>query len=101
MPLEASSKDDWLHTDETTSDWLNKLTNHVIMYSATSASWDKTAFAFHFLDVLCALKVGSWSFEGIIILLIYFLNCWKALFTKQYASFSKKGRVKSIRSAIL
>ena len=28
------------------------------------------------------LKVGSWSFEGIIILLIYFLNGRKALFTK-------------------
>ena len=29
------------------------------------------------------LNVGSWSFEGIIILLIYFLNCRKALFTKK------------------
>ena len=29
------------------------------------------------------LKVGSWSFEGIIILQIYFLNCRKALFTKK------------------
>ena len=29
------------------------------------------------------LKVGSWRFEGIIILLIYFLNCRKALFTKK------------------
>ena len=30
-----------------------------------------------------ALKVGSWDIEGIIILLIHFLNCWKALFTKK------------------
>ena len=29
------------------------------------------------------LKVGTLSFEGIIILLIYFLNCRKALFTKK------------------
>ena len=28
------------------------------------------------------LKVGTWSFEGIIILLICFLNCRKVLFTK-------------------
>ena len=29
------------------------------------------------------LKVGSWSFEGFIILLIYFLNCWrKVLFQR-------------------
>ena len=37
-----------------------------------------------------ALKVGSWSLEGIIILLIYFLNCRKALFAKKQASVSKK-----------
>ena len=48
-----------------------------------------------------SLKVGSWSFEGIIILLIYFLHCWKALFTKKSASFCKKYRVKSIRLAVL
>ena len=47
------------------------------------------------------LKVGSWNFEGIIILLIYFLNCRKALLTKKQASFSKRERVKSIRLAIL
>ena len=29
------------------------------------------------------LKVGSCRFEGIIILLIHFLNCQKALFTKK------------------
>ena len=29
------------------------------------------------------LKVGSWRFEGIIILLIYFLNCQKTQFTKK------------------
>ena len=28
------------------------------------------------------LKVGSWSFECITILQIYFLNCWKTLFTR-------------------
>ena len=30
-----------------------------------------------------ALKVGSWSFEFIIILLIYFLNCRKAIFKRK------------------
>ena len=29
------------------------------------------------------LKVGSFSFECIMILLIYFINCPKALFTRQ------------------
>ena len=33
------------------------------------------------LDFL--FKVGFWSLEGIIMLLIYFLNCRKAHFTKQ------------------
>ena len=33
--------------------------NHVIPYSATSASSDKTAFAFNFLDALCALKSSN------------------------------------------
>ena len=47
--------------------------------------------------VVPLLKVGSCRFEGIIILLIHFLNCQKALFTKKLASFSKKYRVKSIR----
>ena len=42
------------------------------------------------------LKVGSWSFEGIIILLIYFLNYWKALFTR-----NKSVSVKSIELNIL
>ena len=48
------------------------------------------------------LKVDSWSFEDIIILLPgnYFLNCQKALFHKEI-SFSKKYRVKSVRLAVL
>ena len=43
-----------------------------------------------------ALKVSSWSFEGIILLLIYFLNCRKALFTK-----NKQVSVKSIELNVL
>ena len=34
-------------------------------------------------SVIEPLKVGSWSFECIIIFLIYFLNCRKALFTRK------------------
>ena len=33
------------------------------------------------------LKVGSFSFECIIILLIYFINCQKALFYKEMSNF--------------
>ena len=51
--------------------------------------------------VIGALKVGSLSFEGIIFLLIYFLNCRKALFKKEWVTISKKYRVKSIRLAVL
>ena len=47
------------------------------------------------------LKVGSCSFESIIILLIYFLNCRKVLFTRRLLSFSEKYRFKSVRLAIL
>ena len=46
--------------------------------------------AFHSDFCLCSksviitiLKVGSCSFESIIILLIYFLNCQRALFTRR------------------
>ena len=46
-------------------------------------------------------KVGSWSCEGIIILLIYFLNCRKIIFTKKLVSFSKKYKDNSIRLAVL
>ena len=45
-------------------------------------------------------ETGTRSFECIIILLIYFLNCWKALFKSQKVSFNKKHRVKSIRLRI-
>ena len=38
----------------------------------------------------CDLKVGSFSFKYIIILLIYFINCKKALLTRKWVSFSKK-----------
>ena len=41
-------------------------------------------------DLEPSFKVGSWSFEGIISLLIYYLNCRKALFTKKQAHFCKK-----------
>ena len=41
-----------------------------------------------------SLKVGSWSFKGIIILLIYFLNCQKALRKKNIS-------VKSIKLKVL
>ena len=50
---------------------------------------------------LFTLKVGSCSFESIIILLIHFLNCRKALFIRRYVSFSKTYRFKSIRLAVL
>ena len=53
------------------------------------------------VELKMTLKVGSWSFEGIIILLIYFLNCQKALFTKKSVSFSKKYRVQKVRLAVL
>ena len=46
-----------------------------------------------FFTILPALKIDSWSFEGFIILLIYFLNCRKALFTEKQLSFSKMYRV--------
>ena len=52
-------------------------------------------------ECVVLLKIGSWSFECIIILLIYFLNCWKALFKSQKVSFNKKHKVKSIRLALL
>ena len=52
-------------------------------------------------ECVVLLKIGSWSFECIIILLIYFLNCWKALFKRQKVSFNKKHRVKSVRLALL
>ena len=55
----------------------------------------------HAFECVVLLKIGSWSFECIIILLIYFLNCLKALFKSQKVSFNKKHRVKSIRSALL
>ena len=35
------------------------------------------------LQKCTALKVGSWSFSCVIILLIYFQNCWKAFFTRK------------------
>ena len=50
-------------------------------------------------ECVVLLKIGSWSFECIIILLTYFLNCWKALFKSQKVSFNKKHKVKSIRLA--
>ena len=43
------------------------------------------------------LKAGSWSFKGIIILLTYFLNCRRALFTKK----NKQVSVKSIELKVL
>ena len=45
------------------------------------------------------LKVGSWNSECIIILLIYFINCQKARFTKKQVSFSKKLKYKISRFA--
>ena len=43
---------------------------------------DVALFVYSFYWFVRALKVGSCGFKGIIILLIYFLNCRKALFTK-------------------
>ena len=45
-------------------------------------------------ECVVLLKIGSWSFECIIILLIYFLNCWKALFKSQKVSFNKSTELK-------
>ena len=61
------------------------------------ASWESSLLADQYLcglqvseetvifcgnERLNSFKVGSWSFKSIIILLIYFLNCRRALFTK-------------------
>ena len=43
------------------------------------------------------LKVGSWSFECIIILLIYFLNCRRALLQVNKSVSVEKYRFKNIR----
>ena len=51
------------------------------------------SFFFFFFFVIL-LMVGSCSFECMIILQIYFLNCRKSLFTRKQVSFSKKYRVK-------
>ena len=55
----------------------------------------------YFLSSPLVLKIGSFSFECIEILLIYFINCQKALFTRKCVSFSKKYRVKSSRLAVM
>ena len=46
-----------------------------------------TNYEYHHKVLLGCLKVGSLSFEGIIILLIYFLNCQKAPFYKRVSAF--------------
>ena len=56
---------------------------------------------FYSLINMIFLKVGSFSFECIIILLIYFIDCQKAPFTRKLVSFSKKYRVKSVRLAVM
>ena len=48
-----------------------------------------------------ALKVGSFSFRCVVTLLIYFINCQKALFKRKWVGFSKNYRVKSIRLAVI
>ena len=45
------------------------------------------------------LKVGSWSFECIIILLIYFLNCRRALLQVNKSVSVEKYRFKNIKLA--
>ena len=39
------------------------------------------------LECVLLLKIDFWSFECFMILLIYFLNCWKALFKRQKSKF--------------
>ena len=62
MPLEANSEEDWfimmlaVMTMIPRFDWLNDVTNSRHNVFATSASADKTAFSFHFTDVLRVLK---------------------------------------------
>ena len=46
-----------------------------------SRSASETNVRLFFLPM--ALKVGSWSFECIITLLIYFINCRKTAFTRK------------------
>ena len=53
------------------------------------------------LSSIIILKVGFWSSYSIIILLIYFLNCRKALFTRREVSLSKRYRFKCFRLAVL
>ena len=58
-------EEDWLHTDVGSDKWSNSVSgkmtslNHVITHSATSASSDKTAFAFDFFDVLYDVNFSS------------------------------------------
>ena len=59
MPSEAMSEEDWQHTDVSCDNNVRLVKwRHRIML-ATSASSDKTAFAFNFLDVLCVLKSSN------------------------------------------
>ena len=47
-------------------------------------------FCFVFMSREKQLKVGSWCFQCIIILLIYFLNCPLALFYMEISKFQLK-----------
>ena len=60
MPLEAISEDEWLHTDIGWDTNFGQMTSvsHVIMHSATSASFVKTAFACHFFN--SGAPVAQW-----------------------------------------
>ena len=46
------------------------------------------------------LKVGSFSFDCIIILIIDFIHCQKALFTREWVHFSKKLKVLDARDSL-
>ena len=50
--------------------------NHVIFYTFIRTECVR-------IFVIISLKVGSFSFECIMILLIYFINCQKAYFTRK------------------
>ena len=52
------------------------------LFSSKDKSKKKNVICCNFRLALQGLKVGSWSFEDFIILLICFLNCRKVLFTK-------------------
>ena len=78
------------------------LTPHPRLWSSDCVQIMKMTFKCYISENYeITLKVGSFSFECIINMLIYFISCLKALFTRKWVSFSKKCGVKSIRLAMM